>query len=138
MDALTVRTRRWGFLAAALVLLSSIAILSRADSIDQIPIPVQQEQLKRGVDAFASNPIAQSHNDASPERRNKEVCPLVAGLNKGQGEFILARLSQIAKSAGAPLGDEKCNPNFFCSLLKGSRARAKAISGSPRCPSIQR
>jgi hypothetical protein len=118
MDALTIRTRQCGLSAAALVLLTSIAIPSRADSIVQPPVPVQREQLKREVDAFVSNAIAQSHNDTSPERWNKEVCPLVAGLNKEQGEFILARLSQIAKAAGAPLGDEKCNPNFFIVFSK--------------------
>jgi hypothetical protein len=34
-------------------------------------------------------------------------------LNKQQAEFVLARLSQIAKSAGAPLGSETCKPNFY-------------------------
>jgi hypothetical protein len=37
----------------------------------------------------------------------------VAGLNKQQGEFVLARLSEIAKTAGAPLGAETCKPNLY-------------------------
>jgi hypothetical protein len=37
----------------------------------------------------------------------------VAGLNKQQGEFVLARLSQIVNSVGAPLGSETCKPNFY-------------------------
>ncbi len=41
------------------------------------------------------------------------VCPLVTGLSKQSGEYILGRVSEIAQAAGAPLGDEKCHPNLF-------------------------
>jgi len=34
-------------------------------------------------------------------------------MNKQQGEFVLTRLSQIAKTVGAPLGSETCKPNLF-------------------------
>jgi hypothetical protein len=47
-------------------------------------------------------------------------------LPRDNGEFILARLSRIAQSAGAPLGPEHCRPNFYVivtekpnELLKG-------------------
>jgi len=117
MDVPTIRTRRCGFLAAALVLLTNIAIPSRADSIEQAAVPAQRDRLKQEVDAFVSNTIIH-HDDAALERWNNEVCPLVAGLNKEQGEFILARFSLTAKAAGAPLGDEKCNPNLFIVFSK--------------------
>ena len=111
------RTRRCRLLAPALALVASIAVTCRADSIDQINVPAQRDQLKHDVDAFVSNAIV-AHDDAALERWNVEVCPLVAGINKEQGEFILARLSQIVKTAGAPLGAEKCNPNFFVVFSK--------------------
>jgi hypothetical protein len=41
------------------------------------------------------------------------VCPLVTGLSKQSGEYILGRVSEIAQAAGAPLGGEKCHPNLF-------------------------
>lgn len=41
------------------------------------------------------------------------VCPLVAGLPREDGEFILARVSKIAAAAGAPLAAEHCKPNLY-------------------------
>jgi len=38
---------------------------------------------------------------------------LVAGLPRDKGEFVLARLSQVASDAGIPLAPEKCAPNFL-------------------------
>jgi hypothetical protein len=37
----------------------------------------------------------------------------VAGLPRERGEFILARLSQIARESNAPLGSEHCKPNLY-------------------------
>jgi hypothetical protein len=96
--------------------LSLSAAAISAESLDQITVQAQRdrEKLKHEVNAFVSTAIARSHYDESLERWTyAPVCPLVAGLNKEQGEFILARLSQIAKTAGAPLAPEKCKPNFF-------------------------
>jgi hypothetical protein len=98
-------------ISVAAFVLASIGVPAVAKS----PIPAvaqaQQEQLKQAVDTFVSN--AFSSNDKPLERRNNTICPLVAGLSKEQGEFILARLSQVAQAAGASLGGEKCNANFF-------------------------
>jgi hypothetical protein len=41
------------------------------------------------------------------------ICPLVAGLPRDDGEFILTRLSSIALAAGAPLGPASCKPNLY-------------------------
>jgi hypothetical protein len=41
------------------------------------------------------------------------VCPLVSGLPRSQGEYILGRVSDIAQAAGAPLAGERCRPNLF-------------------------
>jgi hypothetical protein len=111
------RTYQCGLLAAALALMTSIAVPCRADSIDPTSLPAQRDRLKHDVDTFVSNTIV-THDDAAFEHWNSEVCPLVAGLNEEQGEFILARLSQAIKIAGAPLGAEKCNPNFFVVFSK--------------------
>jgi hypothetical protein len=48
-----------------------------------------------------------------PPRWIKPVCPLVTGLPREQGEFVFARVAEIARAAGAPLGDEECHPNLF-------------------------
>jgi hypothetical protein len=41
------------------------------------------------------------------------VCPLVAGLPKDQGEFILARFTAVARDAGARLAAADCKPNVY-------------------------
>jgi len=116
MDVSSPRSCRGGALVAALVVLTSFAMPSGADSLDQITVQSQRdrEKLKHDVNAFVATAIVQSRYDESLERWTyAPICPLVAGLNKEQGEFILARLSEIAKIAGAPLAPEKCKPNLF-------------------------
>ena len=49
-------------------------------------------------------------------RWNKPICPLVAGIPAEQGEFVLQRISQAARDAGAELAGEKCKPNFHVVL----------------------
>ncbi|HTV50126.1 MAG TPA: hypothetical protein VME21_02995 [Steroidobacteraceae bacterium] len=41
------------------------------------------------------------------------VCPLVSGLTQQDGEFVLERLSEIARVAGIGLADENCHPNLY-------------------------
>jgi hypothetical protein len=109
-----MRRTRWQF--AALVVLASMAMLARAESLDQITVQAQRdrETLKHEVDRFVSSVIVPPLNFGDTLWRwEDKVCPLVAGLNKQQGEFVLARLSQIVNSVGAPLGSETCKPNFY-------------------------
>jgi hypothetical protein len=96
--------------------LISLANSISADSINTITVEAQRnrEKLEREVNKFVSSTIVPpSRYDQSLWRWNDKVCPLVAGLNKEQGEFVLARLSEIAKTAGAPLGAETCKPNLY-------------------------
>ena len=41
------------------------------------------------------------------------ICPLVAGLPRDDGEYILTRVSSIAAAAGAPLAGEHCKANLY-------------------------
>jgi hypothetical protein len=103
-------------MCAALAVLTSLAYSISADSIDTITVEAQRDKakLEREVNKFVSSTIVQPRNyDQSLWRWNDKVCPLVAGLNKEQGEFVLARLSEIAKTAGAPLGSETCKANLY-------------------------
>jgi hypothetical protein len=103
-------------ICAAVAVLTSLANSISADSLDSITVEAQRDRakLEREVDRFVSGAIVQPRNyRESLWRWNVKVCPLVAGLNEQQGEFVLARLSQIAKAAGAPLDSETCKPNLF-------------------------
>jgi hypothetical protein len=82
-------------------------------TLDTVTIEARRErEIKRQIAKFVSGGVVTYFND-SLERWNKPICPQVAGLPKEPGEFILARVSQIARDSGAPLGSEDCKPNLF-------------------------
>jgi hypothetical protein len=57
--------------------------------------------------------VAVHYLDDSLARWNSPICPLVAGLPREQGEFVLARVSQVIDSAKARLAGERCRPNLY-------------------------
>lgn len=59
------------------------------------------------------NQIAVRQNDEGLPRWQDPVCPLITGLPRQEGEFTLARISQIASAANVPLAGERCRPNLF-------------------------
>jgi hypothetical protein len=70
-------------------------------------------ELEPRITAFV-NMIAGSYIDAEGLARwVKNVCPLVSGLTAEQGEFILERLSDIARAADISLAAENCRPNVY-------------------------
>jgi hypothetical protein len=112
MDAPTIRTRRCGFLA--LILLTSITTPARADSLDQITVQAQRETLRKQVDQFFHSAMLKPGFDESPLRWEASVCPTVEGMIKPAGEFVLRRLSELARESGVPLAKENCkHPNLF-------------------------
>jgi hypothetical protein len=64
------------------------------------------------------------------------ACPLVSGLPRKDAEFILERLSEIARTAGVPLADkENCRPNLYVlvtdqpeELLRGMEQRNRGFT----------
>ena len=69
-----------------------------------------EHEVRAFVDAIALKP-----GDESLARWQLQVplCPLVAGMPKSDGEYILSRVSKIAAAAGAPLAPEHCKGNFY-------------------------
>lgn len=84
-----------------------------ADSTDTVTIEAHREQLRREVDQFVQASIVAPHTNDSLLRWDNPVCPLVAGLTREQGEFVLGRLSEIARVANVPLAAEHCEANLF-------------------------
>lgn len=72
----------------------------------------ERKQLEHEVNEFVFA-VAVRYLHDSLSRWNTPVCPLVAGLPREQGEFVLGRLSQIASSAKVPLAGEHCTGNFY-------------------------
>ncbi|HEX3843399.1 MAG TPA: hypothetical protein VHV80_03470 [Steroidobacteraceae bacterium] len=101
--------------AAALALLFAAAAPAIcANPPLSVTIQATQEQaLRHRVDDFVASVIAQPIAQESLLRWNTPVCPLVVGLPRNWGELILARISQAARDAHAPLAGEHCEPNLF-------------------------
>jgi hypothetical protein len=72
----------------------------------------ERQALRRQVRQFVASVIVQ-HGNESLVRWNDPVCPLVAGLPRNWGEFILARISEAARAARAPLAGSSCRANLF-------------------------
>ena len=84
----------------------------------------KRQEAERAVSRFMfAVPI--HHLDDSLARWNTPICPLVAGLPREQGEFVLARLSQIARDAKAPLAGEQCKPNLYVVVTREPNALLK-------------
>jgi hypothetical protein len=84
-----------------------------SDSLPQITVRARRHAIEEQVHRFV-NDILYLENDEGPARWSSPVCPTVAGLAREEGEFVLQRLSQVGRTAGVPLADEKCSaPNLF-------------------------
>jgi hypothetical protein len=84
--------------------------------VDSTTVVGQKERatIERQVGTFV-NAIAVKPGSESLARWQLQIplCPLVAGMPKSDGEYILARVSRIATTAGAPLAPEHCKGNLY-------------------------
>jgi len=134
-------------LALSLAVIGASAAAAPPDAtqpLDQVTVEAHRQQLEERVTAFVSK-LAHPDFDRSLRRWLVPVCPLVAGLSQVQGEFMLARLSEVARQAGVPLAGEKCSPNLDIvatadpsGLLKSWRRRDRGLYGDAMPAEVQR
>src|SRR5277367_5541375 len=81
--------------------------------------------------------------DAMARWLRSPVCPLVSGLPRQEGEFILERVLEIARASGVPLAGEHCRANLYIlltgqprELLKGMDKRNRAFTFSNATPFV--
>lgn len=138
-----------GLTASVLALISAAAFSSHIGSalakqastakstLSEVTVRATKETqaLRVKVDHFVTSVIARPMSSESLMRWNKPVCPLVAGMPREMGEFVLARISQAARAAGAPLAGTHCQPNLFVlvtahpnAVLKRWLARAPHVN----------
>jgi hypothetical protein len=80
--------------------------------LPKVTIQASQE-LRHQVHSFVTAVLAPPPSHESLLRWNKPICPLVVGLPREWGDFILAHISQAARDARAPLAGSRCQPNLF-------------------------
>ena len=91
------------------------------DPIAQVTVQAQREAIEPRVQRFV-NEYLHLENDEGPARWNSKVCPSVVGMTREEGEFILQRLSQIARDVGVPLAGEQCTPANLYVIVTASPA----------------
>ena len=106
-------------LPAAVIVLASVSIPASADSLDQITVQAQRETLRKQVDQFFHSAMLKPPFGESLLRWEDPVCPMVVGMIRPAGEFVLRRLSELARESGVPLATENCkHPNLFIIVAK--------------------
>jgi hypothetical protein len=99
--------------------------------IDSTTVVGQKDRatIEREVGIFV-NAVAVKPGSESLARWQLQIplCPLVAGMPKSDGEYILARVSKIAAAVGAPLAPEHCKGNFYIVVTADPEGVLKAWS----------
>jgi hypothetical protein len=114
MDVPALGVRLSQSVAAAVLVFASTGFAAGADSPDQITVQAQRETLRKQVDQFFHSAMLKPLFDESPLRWEAAVCPMVVGMTRPAGEFVLRRLSEMARESGVPLAKENCkHPNLF-------------------------
>lgn len=131
----------------ALTALASVALIqgaaaARADPPPTTVAPVvvpgkakKTPELEKRVNTYVKTVLAKT-----PEHRvmswHDPICPLVGGIETEQGEYVLARMTEVMMQVGAPVAPEKCNVNLFViitdqpeRLLDGWYRRDKNLFG---------
>ena len=132
-----VRTPRLSAVAMALLLLSVAAAdtppaaEAPKAAVDSTTVVGHKNRatVEREVGTFV-NAIAVKPGSESLARWQLQIplCPLVAGMPKSDGEYILSRVSKIAAVAGAPLAPEHCKGNFYIVVTADPEGILKAWS----------
>ena len=81
-------------------------------SQDEVIVSARREELAPRLRAFVNEILVLDHGEGLA-RWHVPVCPQVSGMPRENGEFILWRISEVARRAGAPLAGERCHPNLF-------------------------
>jgi hypothetical protein len=100
-----------------------------ATRLDSITVQTARDRqaIERQVSAFVSGiAVAPYEQSLANWQSRAPICPLVAGMPREDGEYMLSRISRIAAAAGAPLAGEHCKPNFYVIVTSESDALLKA------------
>lgn len=86
-----------------------VAAQTPTSALPQVTVQAQRDAIEPQVHSYLYDSVY-LENDEGTARWNSPVCPEVVGLSHDQGEYILSRLSQIARAAGVPLAAPDCSP----------------------------
>jgi hypothetical protein len=109
---------------------------SSATALNTITVEGKREVVEKQINDFVTSVMVHSDR-VSLSRWRGQICPLVTGLPAELNDFVMARLTEIAGSVGAPaFAPPHCVANFYviatsdpAALLKKWRARDPKMFG---------
>jgi hypothetical protein len=137
---------------ALLVVLAALAMCAGAaraqappTTVEGVTVEARPKPVEKQAHDYVQALTAPSYEE-SLARWTQPICPMVAGLPRDKGEYVLARLTQVAMQARAPLSRKaKCRANFIIvvtdqpeALIAGWRKRNRELFGSAMPPTIRR
>jgi hypothetical protein len=107
-----------------------------SEALQEVTVTAQRARLAKRVSKFVDQIAARAdENDEGLPLWDTPVCPSVTGVTRQAGEFLLWRISEIARAAGVPVAGEDCRPNLFIfvtaqpkELLEAMAKRKRAVT----------
>jgi len=103
----------------------STTLSTPSNVTDTVEVSAEREALRNEAARFVSS-LVRTQNETLT-RWSTPICPSVAGMSRDLGEFVLARVSQVAIEAGAPLDGSECRANFYVILTDDPRQLVKTL-----------
>ena len=100
-----------------------------APQVSEVVVPGQANKAvrERRLETFVGH-VPALNNGQALARWVDPVCPVVAGMTETQGEYVLARLFQVARAAGAPVIDNgRCDANTIILATADPDGMVKAL-----------
>jgi hypothetical protein len=110
---------------------SASASAGKSEALPEVTVTARRIELEKRVSKFVYQ-IAALENEEGLPRWRRPICPQVTGLPRDEGEFVLGRISDIARDAGAPLGAENCGPNLFIVVTSDPRRILEGMNMTTR------
>lgn len=100
---------------------------SDSDEVQEVTVTAQRATITQRVTAFVDK-ITKRPFEGGLTLWRSPVCPLVSGVPREDGEFVLDRISDLAHVDGIPLGGENCHPNLFILVSKQPQELLREMS----------
>ncbi len=102
---------------------------AQATALPQVTVEASRAALEHQLFEYVTTITHTQHTDEALHRWHDPMCPAVIGLPRDKGEFVLARLSEIARAVGTPLGGERCEANLAVVFTNDADGLIKAWNG---------
>jgi hypothetical protein len=86
---------------------------SAAAAIPEVTVQAQRDLASKVAKFVNQIAVPENGDEGGLALWDTPVCPLVSGLPGTEGEFILERISEIARAAQVPLAGEYGRPNLY-------------------------